>query len=753
MIEPLASDDVRQPTVLTRSAGAVELLFFALDNPHRCATIFYVFGPNGNFEDNRGEDDEFFVAAKRLVSTHAGCRLVALAAPGTTLPRVVRSSCAALFEWSSASPSQEDGLIPILRHLLRARPWMTPPDTVPAWLASKPAVLVSDFCARVRGSENSFNLQQAEASGAIFRGRTGDEDWIVLASPYPNNNVLVHQQPSTNSRGVESVESRQFRQLARDLRDWLVASPPPKEIVLSRSGLVPFLTSEHVVTAYACNPPTAAHVRHAVEAYGSCNQLRCSSSPSRNNGAIVVRLGGFPLSPASTGGVHALSQQQSQRSGNCFAVLRTSAESNATVESVSSNSSSSSTFPDDANDLFARDKRLVDDLYAWLRQRNRHEVSCADLMPFYAAFPAYRKGGGQGSGIKHAITRFGQNRLMWLEKQMSGGDARILRLDHTAAEFHSHSTADSHSNSNSDEDPELIQHHQKPFASEDDRVVVRTVSSSPLWLDNGGGGGRNAIAPPPIAAASSATHAIGSPRPQPQRMNAQHQAQQIPIPLARRLQNAQKRVYVVVHDHEIVSGKPLEIASLPTAYKEMHGTEMDSPESLGINSIVGLLRSSPRLSAEDGLVRCDPPPPEMDFVHDLRCSVAAFTNDRPEGVTFAELKERVKLFGQERHTSVRFLRGGILGVINCVLVPTVVVQLEQNGLFYPANQAPAVPIGAEEKSSQLPDYSSTLPKHDMFGGLDANLLAGVFNSAIGDQQDDHSITPVSFYYPRVKDIL
>ena len=47
-------------------------------------------------------------------------------------------------------------------------------------------------------------------------------------------------------------------------------------------------------------------------------------------------------------------------------------------------------------------------------------------MPFYSAFPHYRKGGGQGSGIKHAILRFGSTKLLWIEKR-SGGDARIVR--------------------------------------------------------------------------------------------------------------------------------------------------------------------------------------------------------------------------------------------------------------------------------------------------------------------------------------
>jgi len=70
-------------------------------------------------------------------------------------------------------------------------------------------------------------------------------------------------------------------------------------------------------------------------------------------------------------------------------------------------------------------QQLVDDLHAWLRRSGCTEVSCADLVPFYGAFPRYRKGGGQGSGIKHAIVRFGGAKLSWVETR-GGGDARIV---------------------------------------------------------------------------------------------------------------------------------------------------------------------------------------------------------------------------------------------------------------------------------------------------------------------------------------
>ena len=46
------------------------------------------------------------------------------------------------------------------------------------------------------------------------------------------------------------------------------------------------------------------------------------------------------------------------------------------------------------------------------------------------------------------------------------------------------------------------------------------------------------------------------------------------------------------------------------------------------------------------------------------------------------MKEHVKAVGRAKHTSVRFLKGGILGLVNNVLVPHVVQQYEPNGPFY-----------------------------------------------------------------------
>ncbi|KAH8097468.1 alpha-methylacyl-CoA racemase [Aureococcus anophagefferens] len=72
-------------------------------------------------------------------------------------------------------------------------------------------------------------------------------------------------------------------------------------------------------------------------------------------------------------------------------------------------------------------QQLVDDLHAWLRRSGCTEVSCADLVPFYGAFPRYRKGGGQGSGIKHAIVRFGGAKLSWVEAAAARDRPRARR--------------------------------------------------------------------------------------------------------------------------------------------------------------------------------------------------------------------------------------------------------------------------------------------------------------------------------------
>ena len=70
-----------------------------------------------------------------------------------------------------------------------------------------------------------------------------------------------------------------------------------------------------------------------------------------------------------------------------------------------------------------------------------------------------------------------------------------------------------------------------------------------------------------------------------------------------------------------------------------------------------------------------------------------FARSRPDGISFSELKEHVKAVGRAKHTSVRFLKGGILGLVNNVLVPHVVQQYEPNGPFY-ATGAGAAPAPA-----------------------------------------------------------
>lgn len=712
VVEPVRDEATDYPPahVLTRAAAAVELVFFALDNASP-GLIVCVCQSRDNGDEVDDGDDEFAAAATRLVTTHPGFQLVAVVEPGASVPPQLRAH-AAVCEWPELAtirarqPGHFDQLTRALVQLQCVRPWCTPADVEPPWLASKPAVLVSDLAAHAERYGINYDLAQAEATGIIFCGGSAPFDWVMLAStafdsssqpppppmppPFAVPPLSLQQQPAfypapplptaptvspatsllpalATTVGGETLEARQFRQLASDLRDWLVNKPLPREIVLSRSGLHPFLTSEPITRAYACNPPTAAHVRHAVELYGAAQQLKCSSSPARNNGATIVRLAlsrrGLqePTSPPPLGG-----QQPPERT--------------PVHRRVGSDLSASDS---DGNELFARDKRLVDDLFNWLCQRGRPEVSCADLMPFYSAYPAYRKGGGQGSGIKHAITRFGMNRLLWLERK-SGGDARIVRLDVPRA---AHAVT----------------------AEEDDIVHTDEDEHDP---------------PETLFAGRPSKHYLTA---------------AARLPLARRLHTAQKRVHVVVHDHEVVSGLPLPLKELPSAFRAMHGIEIDAPESLGFGSLRDFLSSAPRLCCcdlyDEEAVRCDPPPPEMAFVSDLRAHIAVFAADRPDGITFAQLKERVKLFGQERHTSVRFLRGGILGVINSVLVPSIVIQLEPNGLFYPARRpvlppAPSPPVHIIAPFG-WPSFSDETPNDLDSGDLDAVLLSGVLNEALG----------------------
>ncbi|KAH8074665.1 alpha-methylacyl-CoA racemase [Aureococcus anophagefferens] len=178
-------------------------------------------------------------------------------------------------------------------------------------------------------------------------------------------------------------ELRLFRRLATELRTWLRhALPPPHELVLSRSGIAPFLQSRLVLRNYqSCATPTTSHVRYAVAVFGKALGLEWFASRERNGASIVRAVGDAGPAPAPE--------------------LLLQAES-----------------PVDGARELQRDlaaQQLVDDLHAWLRRSGCTEVSCADLVPFYGAFPRYRKGGGQGSGIKHAIVRFGGAKLSWVE--------------------------------------------------------------------------------------------------------------------------------------------------------------------------------------------------------------------------------------------------------------------------------------------------------------------------------------------------
>ena len=115
----------------------------------------------------------------------------------------------------------------------------------------------------------------------------------------------------------------------------------------------------------------------------------------------------------------------------------------------------------------------------------------------------------------------------------------------------------------------------------------------------------------------------------------------------------------------------------------MHGAPLQAePAAAGI-SMKKLVESAARLRVVgDDAVRCRTPPTELQFIDELRAAVGTFARSRPDGISFSELKEHVKAVGRAKHTSVRFLKGGILGLVNNVLVPHVVQQYEPNGPFY-----------------------------------------------------------------------
>ncbi|KAH8044957.1 alpha-methylacyl-CoA racemase [Aureococcus anophagefferens] len=262
--------------------------------------------------------------------------------------------------------------------------WTTAADAEPAWLANKRAVLVSDLYAYVRTVCRGVlvDLGAAERAGIVFAaGRR----------PVGHGRVTAFSVAPEEAEIDKGEELRLFRRLATELRTWLRhALPPPHELVLSRSGIAPFLQSRLVLRNYqSCATPTTSHVRYAVAVFGKALGLEWFASRERNGASIVRAVGDAGPAPAPE--------------------LLLQAES-----------------PVDGARELQRDlaaQQLVDDLHAWLRRSGCTEVSCADLVPFYGAFPRYRKGGGQGSGIKHAIVRFGGAKLSWVETR-GGGDAR-----------------------------------------------------------------------------------------------------------------------------------------------------------------------------------------------------------------------------------------------------------------------------------------------------------------------------------------
>ena len=313
-----------------------------------------------------------------------------------------------------------------------------------------------------------------DASDALGR-RLGQ---ILDASPHLREPTYAPTPWARSSKAnflLATARSRlgALRRLAEDLRAWLLRRPWPHEAVLSRSGVAPFLGTLAGTRAYPCAPSTS-HVRAAVASHGVDAHLAWESHKERNNGALVVRamprdgdgaldssgyaasLGSGSPPVHSSSGAHLAGFGSSsslgsfgdfgsagtlQRTWSGASLARTSGASLASLGSFPSSGSLSG----DPAALAARDAashQLVDDLYDWLARQRRREVKCADLVPFYAQFPQYRKGGGQGSGIKHAILRFGAGRLMWIEAGapvahavpagaaggLAGGDARIALL-------------------------------------------------------------------------------------------------------------------------------------------------------------------------------------------------------------------------------------------------------------------------------------------------------------------------------------
>jgi hypothetical protein len=164
-------------------------------------------------------------------------------------------------------------------HLQRVRPWTTAADAEPVWLANKRAVLVSDLYAYVRTVCRGVlvDLGAAERAGIVFRGGSPPYEWVMVASTA----FSVAPEEAEIDKGEEL---RLFRRLATELRTWLRhALPPPHELVLSRSGIAPFLQSRLVLRNYqSCATPTTSHVRYAVAVFGKELGLEWFASRERN---------------------------------------------------------------------------------------------------------------------------------------------------------------------------------------------------------------------------------------------------------------------------------------------------------------------------------------------------------------------------------------------------------------------------------------------------------------------------------------
>ena len=123
---------------------------------------------------------------------------------------------------------------------------------------------------------------------------------------------------------------------------------------------------------------------------------------------------------------------------------------------------------------------------------------------------------------------------------------------------------------------------------------------------------------------------------------------------------------------------------LDDAYRRVHGAPLQAePTAMGV-SMQQLVASAARLRVvgeHRDAVRCRTPPHELQFIDELRDAVGRFARSRPHGISFSELKEHVKACGRAKQTSMRFLKGGILGLVNNVLVPHVVTQYEPTGPF------------------------------------------------------------------------